>query len=271
MSPEHFFPQEGFRFTTSRIVTLSALILCGLLSFLWLKEREQRFPEIRPGSYSGFIDGFIPNKRIPLYIERIGAQQLALYPVLDTFQPKWVELVDRGNSLGVREGLFPVTYSNQKTQWKFIGWEAEGRVEGKVFDLATDRTGTWTVFPLHKREPSPQSARNWMLIRQQRDRQKINGEALRSQIQGIKAEVKKLSVFLTQGQQLKEGANKKYKEELQALQQLDQQYQKRLKEIEKLRTQVFLAQQLSPTGKLTSLSRETLAREGRWFDEAVHE
>lgn len=194
--------------------------------------------------------------------------------MLENSQPVEVLLVDRADTLGVRHGLHPVLYSDDNVQLKFIGDAVNGRFVGSVYDLRSGKVGTWYVVRADIITSDDETALvslRTIAARVERDRLLAENTMIEDKIRQKQIDRARLQTYLTEGDKLKANADRKYKIESAALSEKEKVLKKRLPEIERLRAQISLAQQLSPVGRLAQLSRETMLREKKWFLESLHE
>ncbi len=274
VSSEHFSPQTTFRLSIFHLVVFSAGVLVSLFGFLWFRERQSQFPRISPGMYVGFIDGIVPQKRIPLLIIREGAKKLTMVPLIEDLQPVMVTIPEEGSSHDLHSKLPPVLYAYNGMELQLIGQEMEGRFQGTVVDQRTGKTGTWYVLKENlgsKDEASTQVPRQWLAVYSEKERLKADNALLKEQAALKIEERRKIDSYIVDGKQLKENADRKFKEESVTLDEIAIRAKKRSSEIEKLRAQVSLAQQLSHSGRLAQLAREAMNREQRWFLESIRE
>jgi hypothetical protein len=244
-----------------------------VLGYLLQSEWQKRFPLLPPGTYGGYVQG--ANTKAPFLVQhRADTQELTVL----VFLPEAVVSTVVGTPSGSAGGdtILPISIIYKGSSVTFAG-AAEGtdsfsgEFSGTLFQGA--KGGRWT---LQKRaeprtlEPSQHTdVALWLSLRNELEgvKRQITQAELRVPIQ--RAEIEKLTLFVTEGERLKSRAQEKYslvKEELTSLQKLLTEQQA---EAKRLQEALFVNQKVSGMGKLVSLARDSLEREARWIDSMV--
>ncbi len=253
------------------IVSAVALVVLVVMSFLLWLEISKRFPKFPTGLYAGEITGLWP-EQTRVYLEQLPKNLEMLVVVLrDGWKPQIIVGALAGSRTDLGEELLPIQIGSKTDTLQFIG-EAKGTrfFFGKVSDRLGNQ-GEWYMRPVDKEqelpaEPSLASLRLWLLLKaeiQDVDSQIKSAEA---KVPTQRAEIEKLTGFITEGERLKNKAGEKLnavKEELKAQQELQRKKQEEAKRVEET---LVVSQKVSGQGKLVALSRESLEREGRWVD-----
>ena len=268
--------------TVPHMVAFLSLILLALVTFLLWLEMKKRFPMLPPGVYVGKIEGIFKddgvNADVRFLVERSSdSDDLALVVVRPGWVPQVVSaaLPEREGGMGTtaaQDWLLPITVAGIDGKLRFVGSKV-GPAEfvGRVQNIETDVDGSWSLakvraIPSSSDPQEIQEIRHWLFMKAElgeveRQISEAQAEAPRQQ-----KEIEKLTGFVTEGERLKSSAEEKYVEVKDLLSDLKNKVKGRQEEARGLEEQTMLSQRLTGMGRLVSLARESLEREGRWVE-----
>lgn len=261
--------------TVPNVVAIAALLLLGAVSFLLWLEMRKRFPAIEPASYFGTIEGVfagVDNSVTRLYVERQGgSDDIVVVIVRAGWEPQIVSAVARDGRAGASEWILPVTVSGPDGTLRLIGTRsAPGEYVGGVVNVDTGKEGSWRISTVGRdtmiEVADGVETKLWLSLKHELAEVDDQIRETERRIPSQKAEIDKLTQFISEGERLKSSADEKFvrvKEQLKEAQSELKRYQE---EARKLESQLELAQRFTGMGRLVSLSRETLERDGRWID-----
>lgn len=248
--------------------------LLAAVTLLWWREKLDRFPRIPPGHYSGTL-ALDLNKdelgeELPVFVRSGPDSAELLVVVLESgWQPQRVVLVSRGSDESAAAEFFPVTLSAPQGIIKLTGAAAaDGSFAGSVVSQRSGHSGNWTLKPAASRRMERIDGRDfelWALLKQ--ELQEIDSRVAEAEgrVRAQRAEIDKLTNFVTEGQRLRKRADEKYEEVRQQLKNAEGGLQRKQEEADLLEKQIENSQRVTRMGKLVSLARDSLEREGRWI------
>lgn len=261
----------------SRIVfgVIACLILSITALALLRDSTPQSFPKMSPGRYLGVIRGTY-SAAVPIYVEVAEANNSIFFIVLRVgFLPQTIIPQNQAPSSGSDTAYLPITLEGANSKLKFIGESASGAgYSGLVYELIGGSEGTWELHPVSdsgEAEDASEVAdiRLWLLLRGELADVDQKISKVQARIPETESEVLKLTQFITDDRSLKDNAGRKLALEREALSRLRTQLKNQQEEVAKLERQVDLSHRVTAMGKLVSLSRESLEREGRWISSAL--
>lgn len=257
------------------LVAIGALLLLGAVSFLLWLEMRKRFPAIAPASYFGTIEGvFASADTAPtrLYIERQGSgDDLVIVVVRAGWEPQVVSAVAGSGRRNGGDWIMPVTVSGPDGTLSFIGTQsARGEYVGGVVNIDTGKEGRWRIATIG-RDSSIEAAdgsetKLWLALKHELAEVEAEIKDTERKIPEQKAEIDKLTTFISEGERLKASADEKFIQVKDQLKDAQSELKRYQEEARKLDAQLDLAQRFTGMGRLVSLSRESLERDGRWID-----
>ena len=259
----------------AHIVAILAVVLLALVSFLLWLEMTKRFPAVEPGGYFGSSEGVFPagsSGASRLYVERQpGSEELYFIVMRPGWSPQVVTGTARSSEPAHGDWLLPITVTGPDGALSFIGSKVgPGEYAGGVTHLESRTDGEWR---LHRLEAAPELAskdtadiRLWLALKRElaEVNEEIRGVEQRVPVQ--KAEIEKLTSFITERERLKSSADEKFQAVKEELKEAQRELKQNQDHARKLEAQLELAQRFTGMGRLVSLARESLEREGRWID-----
>jgi hypothetical protein len=256
-------------------VAIGALLLLAAVTFLLWLEMEKRFPAVEPASYYGTIEGVFaaPDKGPSrLYVERqTGNDDMVVVVIRPGWSPQVVSMAARDGRAGARHWMLPLTLQGPDGTLSLIGSSgARGEYLGGVVNLDTGQEGTWRITRIQNETAAASKdgaeEKLWLSLKYELVEVEEQIAALEKQVPIQKAEIDKLTGFITEGERLKSSADEKFLKVKDQLREAQIELKQHQEEARKLENQLELAQRFTGMGRLVSLSRESLEREGRWID-----
>ena len=256
----------GRRFSISRIISVVALASLVVVTVLWWDEVQKRFPSLADGVYTGKIEG-LGGSAIPLYVERrTGRDELLVVLLNDEYTSHFIPIIT--SDVGSRDWLMPLVLSGPGRKLKFTGAPLDGGAyAGKVFDIEKGARGRWnlrrvTLPALHEET----EIRQWLSLA--RELQETNGaiRASTARIAEQRSEIQRVSLYISEGKRLKQNAEQKYQDESRQLLVQQKKTAEKLDVVKRLRGQLDIAQRVTGTGKLVTLSRDSLEKDRYWMN-----
>lgn len=255
------------------VIAVLSIGLLTLVSFLLWLEVRRRFPVVEPGSYFGSLSGVFTsiNGESPLYLEhQAGRAGLVLVVPRPGWAPQDIPLGTEDHGLADAGWISPVTVSGPDGTLRFIGARSgPGEYSGGVVNIDTGFEGHWSV---RRVESSPTSTdrdaeiRHWLALKGELSDVGEEISLIERRIPDQKAEIEKLTTFIEERERLKSSADDKFEEVKESLRESQVELRELQDEARKLEAELDLAQRFTGMGRLVSLSRESLEREGRWID-----
>ncbi len=261
--------------TVPNVVAIGALLLLAAVSFLLWLEMRKRFPAIEPASYFGTIDGvFAGADTAPtrLYIERqSGGEDIVVVVVRAGWVPQVVSAVARNGRSGASDWIMPLTVSGPDGTLSLIGTRSgPGEYVGGVVNVDTGKEGQWRITTISRESTAsvgdPVDTKLWLSLKHELSEIEDQIRETERKIPAQKNEIDKLTGFINEGERLKSSADEKFIQVKDQLKEVQSELNRAQEEARKLDAQLELAQRFTGMGRLVSLSRETLERDGRWLD-----
>jgi len=257
------------------LVAFLALCLFAVVSYSLWSEGKERFPRLAAGSYLGAVEGIFTEEGgapVRLYVEAFPDRDDMLFLLLRSgSQPVLLAMASPGGGPGDQSFYFPPTITSGDLGLKLTGKLTEGGYFGGLAENTGNRNrGSWWLRPV--REGSEETRRReseverWLAVRTEIDDVQSEIAFAEKRAPELKAEIEKLTDYVTEGRSLKVKADQKLALERESLRQAQEKLQGRQREAQLLESRIELSQRVTGMGKLVSLARETLDRERRWFD-----
>jgi len=256
------------------ILSVLVLALAVVSLRLWL-ERQERFPFLEEGEYHGAITGLFDNPRLPtkfLVRKLSGAPEFQLV----LLRPDWPAQIERASSPGddssTGQDFFPLIISHDGKSIKLSGVQnAPGSFSGRAVDQSNGQTGSWTLSRYRPKndalsDEEQSELKSWLALRgelSQIDAQIVEMEEL---VPKQKEEIERLTEYVTEGVSLKRKADTKFNAVKEEIKSAKERLKLRQDEAKELEEKIDLSQRVTATGKLVSMSRDSLEREGRWIE-----
>lgn len=218
-----------------------------------------KFPDIPPGNYHGTIEWtgtvadhlyFENGKNGRYLITTSGGGVITKSPPGEDEAPLILELPS-GEQLVFTGGS--VRYGNY---------------QGTV--TSGNRIGNWSLKIVQSvSEESPpdlESISQMVSLRQNRLGLHQEHDELRKMVEEKSEEARRLTLQLADSTSLKKNADKKFRELREGVDDLEALVNQKVQTVKELQNKVSLAQRVTPSGQLVSLSRKSIDREMRWFE-----
>ena len=261
--------------------TIGGVLLIALISVSLLLSRELslRFPHLDPGSYLGVLRPSSGGEPLKFYVERATqGQDILLVMFGSGWEPQLISGV-LANAGDPNSELLPIGISGGGKNLTLTGASsAPHRYEGS-YSLVREENhsreeGHWELsdigsVPQELSEADKKEVQLWLLLRDELSETEEKVRSLESKVPAQRAEIDKLTVFITEGERLKTRANEKFTLLSKELSEAKDAFARKQEEAQKLQDTLTIAQKVSGMGRLVSLSRESLERESRWIDSMV--
>lgn len=247
-------------------------IILGAGIYKWLNV-ESGFPNLSPGSYLGEIRGVFQDKErrpVKFYVEHVPNNDYLFFAILrNGWNPDLINLPAMQSEQNPTS-ILPITLVAPEGKLRFSGSKVgPSHYKGKVVDLDNRISGTWELNAL-KLDPAPSEdllkTRLWLLLRAELSNIELQIADIEKRAPTQRSEIERLSNYITEGEKLKARAQNKFEESKQELLNAQQLFQQKQEEAKQLESQIKLAQRLTAMGKLVTLARESIEREGRWME-----
>ncbi len=257
------------------IVALVSAITLVLLSIYFWIDSTKHFPEVSAGSYIGSIEGvFADNEheQTDFYLERGQAEDEVLFILLKQgWKPQKIVTVMPAAEKAKSRWLLPLIAAGEGSRLQLVGEDnGDHAYHGVARELVSGREGTWKLTPIFtkakKAEGKETDIKLWSLLRGELIEIQKKVQEYQQKADTQKAEIKKLSDLITEGEQLRSRANDKFVSVRDQLADLREQLANRQEEIMRLEESFQVSEKVTGMGKLVLLSRESLDREWRAID-----
>lgn len=258
------------------VLGLGLLLLVGIL--FWLQVSE-RFPLIEKGSYLGLISGVFEERKKPIrfYLERRSDHdELFVVVMRPGWTPELVSSVVSGQSKDESQWVLPVIIGGPEGRLKLVGQaNGDGVYAGTVYNLEDGKRGSWELKRIRNEETTlpvqdDDEVRHWLLLKLELDGVEKQIGSFAELVPKQREEIEKLTAVITEGEGLKTRANEKFDKVRAELNDVRKVLKDKQEEAQKLAQRVEISQRVTGVGKLVSLARESLEREGRWLESMLN-
>lgn len=243
-----------------------ALIVGGVLL---VREFNRGFPQLRPGVYAGTLVSKEGGKSIPWWVEStVGSPDLFVSIGADGVPAQRGVVVEP--SSGTR---LPLIVSGTDRRFRITGREDDGgEYEGDYADPITSDRGTWKlkrfdIAGLEKNERD--DLVDWVATSQALRTVEAKIEDIKKTYDVDEARIEKLHRYAVEEDSLQKAANSRLTSTSSALDDIKKQNAAKRAQLEGLLRNIDIAKRVSPEGRLVELSRESIAREAKWIEQAL--
>lgn len=256
------------------IVLGATAVSLGVVSYHLNAELGKRFPLVAQGSYLGRVErlpGENPEKRIDIYLEYSHKGALLFVVLEHGYVPHLLASLPL-DADGTGEFLPPLTVSGDGVSMTFMGREVElGVLEGTVRESPSGRQRSWRLAQIRSTlDPLvpevERDVKRWLELRADLAEVEATIVSHEREVASQRAEVERLTGFITQSERLRTRANETFQRTRGELKRAQRELLQLQEEAKKLERSLDLSQRVSGMGKLVALSRESLEREARWVD-----
>lgn len=261
------------RYLPHLVAFLALCILLGVSGLLWM-ERANRFPLPPVGAYSGIVSGVWSSgaeDSFNLYVERNAADPKILVSIIRPgWEPRSVAI--KLGEGGADESVLPITLSGPGGRIRLRGSRVgPSEYKGIADDLVTGTRGTWNLNLISGRGPTStehddDEIKLWLKLKEELIDTEAQIHQNEQRIPEIQGEIDKLTAFISDKDRLKTLADEKFQAVRDEINQAQPGLRALQEQARHLEDRLLLAQRVTPMGRLVSLSRESLEREGRWVD-----
>ncbi|MEY4668970.1 MAG: hypothetical protein RL518_1669 [Pseudomonadota bacterium] len=248
-------------------VGIVALIVGG---FVLVRDFNRTFPQLRPGIYAGTLVSSNKTESIPWMVEStVGSPDIFVSVGLPGMQAQRGVVVEPSSKTRL-----PLIVSGNERRFRIIGREDDNSTyEGDYSDPITSERGTWRlkryeISSLDKavRDDLVAWVTTWQALRSVET--KI--EEVKNSYDTDEGRIEKLHRYAVEGDSLQKAANSRLSSTASSLEDVKKQNVRQKGELDELLRNIDISKRVSHEGRLVELSRETIAREGRWIEQALH-
>lgn len=250
-----------------RIVLCSVLLSIGLFgvsAYLFFSEVTSAFPELKSGSYVGSLDFQGGTSRTIPWAIRIDKEETEVF-IGDEDFPALRLPAPRVNGQNL-----PFTISGNSIRLRLIGkLHSNGAASGTFLNSINGEEGTWTLFsntnsPLSSSEAA--DLQRWGVVWAELQINTAKRVALEAKVSQQRSKINKLSQIVGSGGALQQEGTSRLGEATGAVASAKSDITDLQEKINTVARDIALARDLSPRGRLVSLSRESIEREARWIE-----
>lgn len=252
------------------------LLFCvGVISLIaggvvLVRDFNRVFPQLRPGVYAGLLVPADQGDPIPWWVESsVGSPDIFVSVGLAGMPAQRGVVVEPSSKTRL-----PLIVSGTERRFRIIGREDDnGTYEGDYSDPITSERGTWKLKryetpPVEKalRDDLVEWVTTWQALR-----------SVETKIQEVKnaydtdeGRIEKLHRYAVEGDSLQKAAHSRLSSTASALEDLKKGNADKKSELDEMLRNLDISKRVSNEGRLVELSRESIVREGRWIEQALH-
>lgn len=248
-------------------VGILAIVVGG---FVLVRDFNRAFPQLRPGVYAGTLIPDDSADPIPWSVEStVGSPDIFVSVGMDGVPAQRGVVVEPSSKTRL-----PLIISGSDRRFRIIGREDDnGTYEGDYADPITSERGTWRLKryelpPLEKglRDDLVDWVTTWQALRSV----EIKIEEVKNTHDADEQRIEKLHRYAVEGDSLQKAANSRLSSTASALEDLKRKNATQKSELDEALRNIDISKRVSTEGRLVELSRESIAREGRWIEQALH-
>lgn len=253
-------------FTATFCLALVALIVGG---FLLVRDFNQVFPQLRPGSYAGTLVSKSGGETVPWSVtSSVGSPDILVSIGIAGVPAQRGVVVEPSSATRL-----PLILTGADRRFRITGREnEEGEYGGDYTDPITSDQGTWSLKrfepgPLEKgaRDDLVQWVTTWQVLRAVESKIEEVKQGLDSDAQRIE----KLHRYAVEEDSLQKAADSRLSSTTATLDNLKQKNTVTRTELDALLRNIDIGKRVSPAGRLVELSRESIQREGKWIEQVL--
>jgi hypothetical protein len=235
-----------------------------------VRDFNRTFPQLRPGVYGGTI---VPEGRhdpIPWWVESVVGSPDILVALGVAGVPAQRGVVVEPSS----KTRLPLIVSGPERRFRIIGREEDdGTYEGDYTDPITSERGTWRL----KRYEIPSLEKgtrddlvDWVSVWQALRTVELKIEEVKNSYDTDEERIEKLHRYAVEGDSLQKAADSRLSSTASTLQDVKKINVAKKGQLDELLRNIDISKRVSSEGRLVELSRESIAREGRWIERALN-
>jgi hypothetical protein len=239
-------------------------------AFVLVRDFNRTFPQLRPGVYAGTFVSTDTGESIPWWVEsNVGSPDIFVSVGLAGIPAQRGVVVEPSSKTRL-----PLIVSGAERRFRVIGREDDsGTYEGDYSDPITSQRGTWRlnrfdIAPLEKgtRDDLVEWVTTWQALRSV----EAKIEEVKNTFDTDEARIEKLHRYAVEGDSLQKAATSRLSSTATALEELQKNNAAKKGELDNLLRNIDISKRVSNEGRLVELSRESIAREARWIEQALH-
>jgi hypothetical protein len=251
-------------------------ILCvGILAligggFVVVRDFNRTFPQLRPGVYAGTLVPSDQGQPIPWWVESsVGSSDIFVSVGAPGFPAQRGVIVEPSSKTRL-----PLIVSGSEGRFRVIGREDDsGSYQGDYTDPITAARGKWEL----KRYDIPALEKierddlvEWVTTWQALRSVETKIEEVKTSYDTDEGRIEKLHRYAVEGDSLQKAANSRLSSTASVLEELRAKNTAKKGELDELLRNIDISKRVSSEGRLVELSRESITREGRWIEQALH-
>jgi len=254
---------------------LAVLFCVGIVALVGggivlVRDFNRAFPQLRPGSYAGTLMSRDTLDTIPWWVEAtVGSPDIFVSVGLPGVPAQRGVVVEPSSKTRL-----PLIVSGSDRRFRIIGREDDNATyEGDYTDPITSERGTWRlkrfeISPLEKvvRDDLVEWVTTWQSLRSVET--KI--EEVKNIYDTDEGRIEKLHRYAVEGDSLQKAANSRLSSTASALEDLKRENSAKKGQLDELIRNIDISKRVSNEGRLVELSRESISREARWIEQALH-
>ena len=248
-------------------VGIVAIVVGG---FVLVRDFNRAFPQLRPGVYAGTLIPDDSADPIPWSVEStVGSPDIFVSVGMDGVPAQRGVVVEPSSKTRL-----PLIVSGSDRRFRIIGREDDnGTYEGDYSDPITSERGTWRL-KRYERPPLEKGLRDdlvdWVTTWQALRSVEIKIEEVKNTHDADEQRIEKLHRYAVEGDSLQKAANSRLSSTASTLEDLEKKNAAQKSELDEALRNIDISKRVSTEGRLVELSRESIAREGRWIEQALH-
>lgn len=249
------------------LVGVIAIVVGG---FILVRDFNRAFPQLRPGMYGGTLVPDDGGEPLPFWVESIVGTPDILVSLGVAGVPAQRGVIVEPSS----KTRLPLIVTGAERRFRIIGREDDnGTYEGDYSDPITSERGTWRL-KRYEIPPLEKSARDdlveWVTTWQALGSVETKIEEIKNVYDSDEQRIEKLHRYAVEGDSLKKAADSRLSSTTSALEDLKKRNAAKKSELDELLRNIDISKRVSNEGRLAELSRESIAREGRWIEKALN-
>lgn len=248
-------------------VGIVALVAGGLVL---VRDFNRTFPQLKPGVYGGTLVPDGQGEPIPWWVESTVGSADILVALGAPGVPAQRGVVVESSS----KTRLPLIVTGADRRFRIIGREDDnGTYEGDYADPITSQRGTWRLkrYDIPPLEKATRDALvEWVTAWQALSSVETKIEEVKNSYDTDKERIEKLHRYAVEGDALQQAAKSRLTSTSSDLEELKKSNAARKTQLDEMLRNIDISKRVSNEGRLVELSRESIAREGRWIEQALN-
>lgn len=235
-----------------------------------VRDFNRTFPQLRPGAYAGTLVSADKSDAIPWWVEStVGSPDIFVSVGIPGMPAQRGVVVERSSKTRL-----PLIVSGSDRRFRIIGREGDdGTYEGDYTDPISSERGMWRLkrYEISALEKVIRDDLvEWMTTGQSLRAVEIKIEEVKNAYDSDEDRIEKLHRYAVEGDSLQKAVTYRLSSTASALQELKRSNVTKKAELDGLLRNIEISKRVSNQGRLVELSRESIAQEARWIEQALH-